>query len=157
MSARSDSWKREPFGPVEPIPYAATFTPAEFERIGQGLIPEAMEDKWFIYFEEPSLFLHRSWTGQAIYRVDFERDGDGYRVAGAYFAADHPVGSEVAYEASLLSFLISNLLLGRAEPFPMPDGLTEPAPGVYQHVIAGTGDPESPAPPRRPRWKFWGR
>jgi hypothetical protein len=157
MTARDDSWKREPFGPVAPIPYAAVFTPAELERIGKGLIPQAMEDKWFIYFEEPSLFLHRSWTGQAVYRVDFERDGDEIRVAEAFCATDLLAGDEPAYQALLLSFLISNLLLGRAEPFPMPDGLTEPAPGVYQHVVAGTGYPESPAPRRRPWWKFWRR
>jgi hypothetical protein len=157
MIARADSWKREPFGPVAPIPYAATFTPAEFERIGRGLIPEAMEDKWFIYFQEPSLFLHRSWTGQAVYRVDFARDGGEMRVREAVCAAELVVDGDGAYQARLLSFLIANFLLGRAEPFPMPTGLTEPAPGVYQHVVAGTGYPEAPTLPRRPRWKLWGR
>jgi ADP-ribosyl-[dinitrogen reductase] hydrolase len=38
-----------------------------------------MEDKWFAYYEEPRLYLHRSWTGFLIYRVRFEPEGEGGR------------------------------------------------------------------------------
>lgn len=47
-----------------------------FERIQLGLRPQKMEDKWFAYYEEPWLNLHRSWTGNLIYRIRFE-PGDG--------------------------------------------------------------------------------
>jgi O-acetyl-ADP-ribose deacetylase (regulator of RNase III) len=32
-----------------------------------------MEDKWFAYMEGDRLFLHRSWTGNGIYEVEFQR------------------------------------------------------------------------------------
>ena len=33
-----------------------------------------MEDKWFWYMEESTLWAHRSWTGYCIYRIDFKED-----------------------------------------------------------------------------------
>ncbi|MGH2603345.1 MAG: hypothetical protein ACRDJ9_28675, partial [Dehalococcoidia bacterium] len=53
------------------------FNAAEMTRIEAGLIPEAMEDKWFIYFDSNRLHFHRSWTGFCIYVVEFVRDGSG--------------------------------------------------------------------------------
>ncbi|HKA35577.1 MAG TPA: hypothetical protein VKH43_02075 [Thermoanaerobaculia bacterium] len=53
----------------------------EFDRLRAGLVPQEMEDRWFIYFEDPWLFLHRSWTGFCIYRVRFELSGTRARVA----------------------------------------------------------------------------
>ena len=40
-----------------------------------GHVPQAMEDKWFWYMEESTLWAHRSWTGHCIYRIDFKEDG----------------------------------------------------------------------------------
>ena len=40
----------------------------------RGNIPQAMEDKWFWYMEGNTLFVHRSWTGACIYRIDFSSD-----------------------------------------------------------------------------------
>jgi hypothetical protein len=154
-NARPDSWKREPFTRTDPIPYAGRFTKEEFERIKAGLVPAAMEDKWFIYFDESCLFLHKSWTGQGVYRVEFEADADGARAREAHCVADVLAASEPVYQARLLAFLIANLLLGRHELFPMPADMEEAVPGVYQHVIAGTGYPEARVGRRRPWWKFW--
>jgi hypothetical protein len=42
-----------------------------------------MEDRWFIYYEEPWLFIHRSWTGHCIFHVRFEQVGDEFVVAEA--------------------------------------------------------------------------
>jgi hypothetical protein len=70
MTADKDSWKREPFTGGLPIPFQATFSPTELSRLRKGLIPKSMDDKWFIYFESPYLYLHRSWTGKLIYRVE---------------------------------------------------------------------------------------
>ena len=52
MSAAPDSWKRIPFTEGEPIDYAATFSRSEFAKLREGLVPEAMEDKWFVYYDE---------------------------------------------------------------------------------------------------------
>ena len=44
------------------------FSPQDMDRIRRGVVPEAMEDKWFIYWKEGMLFFQRSWTGFCIYR-----------------------------------------------------------------------------------------
>lgn len=55
------------------------FNDAEFQKIAMGCIPEVMEDKWFIFFEDPWLHLHRSWTGYCIYRVRFAQEDGKHR------------------------------------------------------------------------------
>ena len=37
-------------------------------KIGSCWMPE---DKWFIYWENDTLFFHRSWTGVCVYIVRF--------------------------------------------------------------------------------------
>lgn len=62
------------------------------------------------------------------------------------------------YQAKLLDFLISNLLFGKAKPFPVPAGARKPATGLLQHVIAGTGFPQADPeghPVRRKWWRLW--
>lgn len=154
MTAGPDDWKRLPFGQTAPIPYRASFGDAEFETIARGLIPQAMEDKWFVYLDGPVLCFHRSWTGQAAYRVTFEAADGGHTVTEASCAVELIGREGAAYQAELLDFLIRTLLLGEARPFPRPEGIEEPAPGIYQHRVAGTGYPEVVVP-RRPWWKVW--
>ncbi len=36
------------------------FSPQDMDRIRRGVVPEAMEDKWFIYWKEGMLFFQRS-------------------------------------------------------------------------------------------------
>ncbi len=78
--ATRESWKvRESSGPFSVLPYDQEFSTHEFQQICRGLIPSEMEDKWFIYFEEPWLHLHRSWTGELVFRVRFELASDRVR------------------------------------------------------------------------------
>ena len=143
--AKRSSWKTEPFGETVEIPYADHFSPEEFEKLKRGLIPAAMEDKWFIYHEEGQLFLHRSWTGNAVYKVSLKPcEYGGAEVRSAHIVTKDGGGSDPDYDAALLTFLVGNLLLDRGLPFPMPAGTTEPAPGAYQHLMTGTGYPEEP-------------
>lgn len=51
------------------------FTEAQMQKLHNGNIPEAMEDKWFWYMENNTLFAHRSWTGFCIYIVEFSSLG----------------------------------------------------------------------------------
>jgi hypothetical protein len=46
---------REPFQEGVPLSYQATFNREQCARLKTGLIPQQMEDKWFIYYEEPHL------------------------------------------------------------------------------------------------------
>lgn len=143
---KRSSWKTEPFGETVEIPYVDRFSPEEFETLKRGLVPGAMEDKWFIYYEDEQLFLHRSWTGIGTYKVRLKKREDGSaEVLSAHYAAEYREASELDYGVALLSFLIGNLLLDRDLPFPMPAGTKESAPGAFQHHMTGTGYPEKPS------------
>lgn len=70
--AERGSWQVLPLPSLrEELKFKAVFTDAEIEKISYGLIPEQMEDKWFIYLENGWLFFHRSWTGVCVYRLRF--------------------------------------------------------------------------------------
>ncbi|MGE7414937.1 hypothetical protein [Methylobacterium tarhaniae] len=132
----------EPFGETTAIPFEATYSLQEFARIRRGLVPSAMEDKWFIYLEQNELSAHRSWTGKAVFKLAFVQDTDVVRVVAAECASDVCAARGAAYEAELLGFLIDNLLLGRSTPFPIPADVKDGPEGAYQHHVAGTGYPE---------------
>src|SRR5262249_61512865 len=66
IATRSD-WKTQPMpAENERIALERDYSIEEFDRLRAGLVPQEMEDRWFIYFEDPWLFLHRSWTGFCI-------------------------------------------------------------------------------------------
>jgi hypothetical protein len=70
--AKKADWKTNPL-PAKRIKltFERVFSKEERDRIKAGLLPKEMEDKWFIYFENHTLFFHRSWTGNCIYQVHF--------------------------------------------------------------------------------------
>lgn len=41
----------------------------DIEILKLGHLPQEMEDKWFVYYENDKLYFHRSWTGFCIYIV----------------------------------------------------------------------------------------
>jgi hypothetical protein len=76
-----DSWKIEPMPePKIQIHADRTFTEDEYRSLQKGLLPKEMEDKWFAYFENGWLFIHRSWTGFCIYQVHLVSSGSVYRM-----------------------------------------------------------------------------
>jgi hypothetical protein len=164
MPASVTSWKHEPFKQGVPLAYQAFFDVAESASLKAGLIPQAMEDKWFVYYDEPHLFFHRSWTGQPVYRLTLRNVPNGFEVTEALWSKDiaDTTKPDFDYQVKLLDFLVSNLLLGQAKPFPVSPGLMDPMHGVFQHHISGTGYPESPtADPKlptvskKPWWRIW--
>jgi hypothetical protein len=123
MQASPTSWKRKPFKEGVTVPYQAAFDSEQFARLREGLIPQRMEDKWFIYYEEPHLFLHRNWTGAPFYRLTLNSVPGGVEVMEALWSqelADTSTPTQAEYQARLLDFLLSNLLLGQSKPFPLP-------------------------------------
>src|SRR5262245_2892281 len=117
--ATRDSWKV-----VKPMPekraklaYSRTFDDAEHARVIRGLVPEEMEDKWFVFYEAPWLWFHRSWTGIAIYGVRLE--GNDVAEAWVNRAPEEYAATDDAHDAAILGFLVDRLLLGRDVPFPV--------------------------------------
>ena len=151
-------------GKTRPMPqetnvlgYCEEFSSEEFETISRGLIPQDMDDKWFIYLEGNTLNLHRSWTGICIYQVEFATDSGNHTVRRALVNRDRNQygGTDGDYDSKFLHFLISNLLLGKQVEFPMPTGVPGEIPkGAVQHEFSGTAYPEKPAE-ATPWWKFW--
>ena len=74
-AARRDDWNTEPM-PEQHASFTLhrAFSDAEMDALRRGNIPQAMEDKWFWYMEGSTLWAHRSWTGNCVYRIDFQED-----------------------------------------------------------------------------------
>jgi hypothetical protein len=158
MIACRSSWKSSEFTRGKPIPYKAVWSEEQFSRITRGLIPKAMEDKWFVFFEAPHLFFHRSWTGDPIYKVIVSRTSSGYEVSAAHSAISliQDPAQDSLYQSELLDFLVSNLLLGESKSFPVPPNAKAGfPPGVFQHAISGTGYSEVTHKRKKPWWRFW--
>jgi hypothetical protein len=157
MSATAGSWKCEPFTGGVPLSFSAHFSDSEFVRLQEGLIPAAMEDKWFVYYEQPHLFFHRSWTGLPVYRVALETKAGETFVTEALWATNWAAAenADPSYQAKLLDFLVSNLLLGQSKPFPRPDTVKESMAGVFQHHAAGTGYRETVVISKKRWWRLW--
>ncbi len=114
----------------------------EFELVKNGLKPVEMEDKWFIYFEDDWLYIHRSWTGYLIYWLKFD---DNNSVIESYVSrqAEEYNNDDLEYDKELCQFLIEAFLLNRSTKFPIRQGDSDSYPrGIYQHHIAGTGATE---------------
>jgi hypothetical protein len=118
------------------------FTDEEYEQIRRGFIPESMEDKWFMFIEENTLYIHRSWTGNCIYQLQFLREDTKYAIREAYVNRDETqyAGSSDDYDAKLLLFLIDHLLLKKRSALPMdvnmPAGIFME---LHHHHMLGAG------------------
>ena len=72
-----ESWKNNPM----PEQQAEIFpevhlTAEELEKLKCGSLPKAMEDHWFLFFEDTQFYCIRSWTGECIYIADVTDGGD---------------------------------------------------------------------------------
>ena len=125
--------------------FLATYTSEEFERIKHGLLPEAMEDKWFIYYAPPWVYFHRSWTGAGFYGLCFKVTEAGASVVESWVSRDTRFYKEtsVDYDRLLLTFLIDALLLGKPATYPIRASDREGTlPGARQHQMVGRAYPE---------------
>jgi len=97
------------------------FDELEMDGIRCGAIPEEMEDKWFIYFDDDRLYFHRSWTGFCVYIVDFAAQGRvGHHMHQAVLNREAEQYSETSdeFDGKMISYLIDVLLLHRCVEFP---------------------------------------
>lgn len=141
MKASSASWKHEPFTEGRPLAFSGEFNRTELSLLKKGIIPEQMEDKWFVYYDDPYLFFHRSWTGKPVYRVELKTNQNKVIVSEALWAVEFAAAdnADPTYQSRLLDFLISNLLLKKNKPFPCPAEVKETTQGAFQHHTSGTG------------------
>jgi len=111
--ATKNSWKHIEYPAIrENLQFEALFTNAEAEKLMQGLIPEQMEDKWFIYFSEGWLFFLRSWTGACIYAIKFHGVPNGVCITDSWVnrVSEQYSSVDVEYDKNVVRILIDSLL-----------------------------------------------
>lgn len=119
--ARPSDWKTFPLPAKRTtIRLNRTFSREEMKQIRQGVVPQQMEDKWFIYWQEDTLYFHRSWTGFCLYVVHFTTTEEGCRMTKAEVNRDPEQygGIDDEKDAAIISWLIDLLLLHRRASSP---------------------------------------
>jgi len=113
------------FGDGVPLPFEASVTAAEADRLRLGLVSQTMEEKWNVGYEAPYLFFRRSWTGLLVHRVTLEPTDDGARLCDARWNAEvaGEPGVDLHFEARVLRFLVFQVILNRPGRFPLPHGV----------------------------------
>jgi 8-oxo-dGTP diphosphatase len=106
-------------GPFVPIPWQASFDDSQFALIRLGALVDHDDARWFAFFEEPDLFIHRSWTGICVYKVTFARHEHLHVVAQALVLESREL---VELSVEFLDFLVHTLLLGETRPWPPEPG-----------------------------------
>lgn len=148
QKATRESWKANPLPSLRSrLNIARTFTQQEYERILIGVVPEQMEDKWFIFVENDILYAHRSWTGYCIYQMALIKEKNDYRAGEAFVNRDESQysGKDDVFDHNLLLFLIDHLLLGIDYPMPLPETMKAGiATELYYHNIIGAGRRKEP-------------
>jgi hypothetical protein len=87
--ATSNSWRtRSEPALREALGFEALFSGQDAAKLLDGLIPQEMEDKWFIYHADDWLRFHRSWTGTLVYWLRLDRTPIGFRVAESWVNRD---------------------------------------------------------------------
>ena len=143
--ARREDWKTRPLPAARGIlPFTRSFSPEEMAHVVRGFIPVAMEQKWFVYYEDGVLRFHRSWTGIEIFRVHL---GPAPGKAGLWQVQrvdvnrhPHQYSQESEAESqALLQDLIDNLLIRCGE-----EPLVDPMIATLQHALKPNylGSPE---------------
>jgi len=116
IKATRADWKVLEMSQPHKIDFSIPFTEEQFEELTCGLIPEEMEDKWFIFFEEDWLYFHRSWTGTMTYklrinRYEMEKE---YSIKEFWAERDDTIYSNTddTKDIQIVLLLIANGLLG---------------------------------------------
>lgn len=112
MAANAKSWKIKPFTEGVKIPYSRAFSEEEYARVREGFVPEEMQDKWFIYFEKPFLYFHRSWTGNPIFKLVLTEKLRGAEVSEAFWDPTDCKIKDSGYWVDQLDSVIRIFLLG---------------------------------------------
>lgn len=112
--ATKDTWKHQPIDNPKRIVVDLHFTDKQFLKLTNGLIPQQMEDKWFIYYENEWLYFHRSWTGNGMYKAKLNKETDGYSITEFWAERNQEKhkNEDDNSDIETFSFLIARGLLG---------------------------------------------
>lgn len=122
---RREDWRTLPLSANRKlVPVEREFSARDLPGIFRGYLPHSMEEKWFIYYEDGSLFFHRSWTGICIYRVVFRPMPDGLAIKSVMVNRRHDQyqNTDDEEDARLVLELINDLLI-RSPDEPVVDSM----------------------------------
>lgn len=97
------------------LPFVRAYEGLDACLLRRGLLPQSMEDRWFVYLEGDQLLFRRSWTGLLIYSVRVAAGPGGLHSRSVVINRDPAQYGETndADDLSLLDQLIDRLLLGK--------------------------------------------
>ena len=112
--ATKDTWQNQPIDNPKRIAIDLHLTDKQFSKLTNGLIPQQMEDKWFIYYENEWLYFHRSWTGNGMYKAKLNKETDGYSITEFWAERNQEKykNEDDNTDVETFSFLIARGLLG---------------------------------------------
>lgn len=107
-------WQNHPIDNPKKIDFSIHFTDKQFEKLRHGLIPQQMEDKWFIFYENDWLYFHRSWTGFGLYKAQLIKEQNGYSIKEFWAERNQEKykNEDDNTDIDNISFLIARGLLG---------------------------------------------
>lgn len=74
---KPDDWKKAAMpNETESFVSGRKLRPDEFSKLIMGLKPSSMDDKWFVYWLNQSIYFHRSWSGHCIFIAKVEKVED---------------------------------------------------------------------------------
>ena len=118
IRATRDAWKtRDIPDEKKKLAFTRTYSPAEYQHLQMGFIPDEMENKWFIYMEKDWLYFHRSWTGICIYQVRLEQTKGSYEVIETWVNRDPEqyTNTDDQRDIASLNLLIDRFLLDKKD------------------------------------------
>lgn len=92
--------------------------------IARGFVPQAMEERWFVFLSEGRLCLHRRWTGILVYEVEATWRGDRLHLGHVRANRDPAQYGETEdiRDAAMLRWIIDMALRGVPSTYPMKGG-----------------------------------
>ena len=71
-------------GSFAQLEYADEFSIYEMSRIQPGFSPDGMDDMYYAYYEDETLYVHRSWSGKPVCRIHLRGHSSGASVVEAF-------------------------------------------------------------------------
>ena len=82
---------------------ALRFSKTEIDSIKCGFIPKQMEQKWFIFYENDWIYLHRAWTGYCIYKLKIKQvEKNEFSFYQLWIDCDKAISQDPNDEANIL-------------------------------------------------------
>jgi hypothetical protein len=138
--AKKDDWQNVPLPEAKKVLlYKREFTKEEMDLMQVGILPNQMEDKWFIYFDDNVLHFHRSWTGTEIFQLVFISVDSHYVVESAIVNREPTQYNQQDddFDIKLLDYLIDRLLLSKRVAFPENITIEQDKQPLYRHSWVG--------------------